>query len=185
MVCVWYACIKLRAIAATYHLRNKLNMLFKTIVSLCLLSICNGERSHCVTDTRVSLIHHLSSAKVEISQSRKVTEDTWAEFSCTIKKHDTVKWRIGSFTDDGHTYNLGDQLKRIEELQIEYIDTIISGNKQTEVIRILATMDLNGLPIECMSHSKGGKKEYSQFALLEVIPSLITEGTNETSIHCV
>ena len=157
-------------------------MFLKTIICFCLLlSICNGERSYYATDTRVSLLHHLPSAKVEISQPSRVMEDTWAEFSCTVKKRDTVKWRIGWFTHNGHEYNLGDRLGEIEGLQIEYVDTIhsSSGNKKTEVIRILATMDLNGLPIECMSDSLDGKKfdEYSQFVLLKVMPSVITEGT--------
>ena len=110
----------------------------------------------------------------------RVMEGTWAEFSCTVIKSDTVKWRIGWFTDDGHEYNVGDRLGEIEGLQIEYVETIPSSsrNKKTEVIRILATMDLNGLPIECMSDSSNGEKfdEYSQFVLLEVMPSVITEG---------
>ena len=107
-------------------------------------------------------------------------EGTWVELSCTVKRSDTVKWRIGWFTNNGHEYNLGDRLGEIEGLQIENVDTIPSSsrNKKTEVIRILATMDLNRLPIECMSDSINGKKfdEYSQFVLLEVMPSVITEG---------
>ena len=162
---------------------NKLNMFLKTIICFCLLlSVCNGERSYYVTDTRVSLLHHLPSAKVEISHPSRVMEDTWAEFSCTVKRKDIVKWRIGWFTDNEHEYNLGDRLGEIEGLQIEYVETITSssGKKEfnTEVIRILATMDLNGLPIECMSVSLDDQKiEYSQFALLKVMPSVITEGT--------
>ena len=157
-------------------------MFLKTITCFCLLlSVCNGERSYYVTDTRVSLLHHLPSAKVEISRPSGVMEDTWAVFSCTAKRKDIVKWRIGCFTDKGHEYNLGVRLRDIEGLQIEYVETITwsSGKKEfnTEVIKILATMDLNGLPIECMSVSLDDKIEYSQFALLKVMPSVITEGT--------
>jgi len=107
-----------------------------------------------------------------------VAEGTMANFSCAIKFPGTLKWRIGSFTDEGHEYNVGDQLDRIQGLDADLLSSERDGKIYTETIQIFANRTLNGTPIECMFEpvNPQSPRRYSKFALLTVTEATTEEG---------
>ena len=104
------------------------------------------------------------------------TEGTWANFSCGIKLHTgngpaSIKWRIGDFRRDGKEYYSADKLPDLEGVTAERsFAPDITGHILTETIGILATEEMDGIPVECMfvHPNKSTRNSYSKFALLNV-----------------
>ena len=101
---------------------------------------------------------------------RDVEEGEWASYSCTVKSIDcgTISWKIGDYTSElGDSYQ---QFRDLEEIHVRVKSA--SGTNNTETIEILATMELDGLPVQCKVRQYGSSRdEYSQFALLRVHPN--------------
>ena len=110
------------------------------------------------------------------------TEGTWANFSCGIKLPGFIKWRIGDFTDDGHLYNSAGNLPGLEGVTAELsFAPDITGKILTETIGVLATPDMDGVPVECMyKHPRVATRDsYSKFALIEVHPAHTGSGDHD------
>ena len=117
----------------------------------------------------------LSSAqptKIKLSPSGNITEGTYATITCIAPRNTFIWWRIGSFKyiHNGHTflYNTPDELHKIQGLTADIVRTTSNSKRKKSVIKILATADLNGTPIECKSTINAQVEEYSQFVILTV-----------------
>ena len=103
-----------------------------------------------------------------------VTEGQWANFSCGIKMPGTIKWRIGDFTNHGYVYNGAGNLPGLEGVTAERSFTPdITGRILTETIGVLATAEMDGVPVECMNHhpTLATRDSYSKFALIQFHPA--------------
>lgn len=128
--------------------------------------------THHVEDLHVPTSHYyLISAKLkDFSFTRDVEEGGWANYSCTIKsiKKASIFWRIGDYTSEG-----GDSIQQV--CNLKEINVQVKSADNTEKIDILATMELNGMPVQCKVVpyviTSRAREEYSQFALLRVHPS--------------
>ena len=99
-----------------------------------------------------------------------VVEGEWASFSCNVKsiKCGTITWKIGDYTSEQGDSD--QQLPNLEEIRVRVKSAEETNN--TETIEILATMELDGLPVQCKVTSyTTSRDEYSQFALLRVHPN--------------
>ena len=98
-------------------------------------------------------------------------EGEWASYSCTIKssKKALIFWRIGNYTQEPGDSD--QQLCELNEINVRVKSA--DGTNYTETIEILATMELDGLPVQCkvVPHNCDSCFEYSQFALLRVHPT--------------
>lgn len=119
------------------------------------------------------------SAKLKnFSFTRDVKEGEWANYSCTVKAIDkaSIFWRIGNYTsENGDSI---DQVRKLEEINVQ-----VKRAGKTEMIEILATMELDGLAVQCKvapheNNLSNKYSQYSQFALLRVHPNNSTsQGT--------
>ena len=103
-----------------------------------------------------------------------VTEGQWANFSCGIKLPGTIRWRIGDFTNDGYVYNSAGSLPELEGVTAERsFAPDITGRILTETIGVLATAEMDGVPVECVYRHPilGTRDSYSKFALIQVHPA--------------
>ena len=105
-----------------------------------------------------------------------MVEGEWASFSCTVKAGKaSVLWKIGSYTDkDGNsTTKLNSR-----GLTVTY-DMHIDKREQKEihVIEILATAELDKVPVQCvvvpLNYPKSDR-EFSRFYILTVYPAFNT-----------
>ena len=99
-------------------------------------------------------------------------EGEWASYSCTIKssKKALIFWRIGNYTKERGDSD--QQLCELNEINVRVKSA--DGTNYTETIEILATMELDGLPVQCKVvpyDNSTYSYEYSQFALLRVHPN--------------
>ena len=111
-----------------------------------------------------------------------VTEGHWANFSCGIKLPGTIRWRIGDFEDDGYIYNTAGNLGNLEGVTAERsFAPDITGKILTETIGVLATAEMDGVPVECMyGHPvHTNRNSYSKFALIEVHPAHTGSGDHD------
>ena len=116
------------------------------------------------------------------------TEGTWANFACGIKlpgntdnAPGSIKWRIGDFRRRGKEYYSADKLPDLEGVTAERSFTPDITEHKTETIGILATEEMDGIPVECMfvHPNTSTRNSYSKFALLNVnnhIASGVGEG---------
>ena len=105
-------------------------------------------------------------------------EGEWANYSCTVKAIDkaSIIWRIGDYTSkDGKDGDSIDQIRNLKEINVRVKP---AGKKnKTEMIEILATMELDGLAVQCKvvphknNNSSNEYSQYSQFSLLRVHPN--------------
>ena len=128
--------------------------------------------------TVFSILAALSAAALnpirEHPHSVVVTEGQWANFSCGIKLPGTIRWRIGDFTNDGYVYNSAGSLPELEEVTAERsFAPDITGRILTETIGVLATAEMDGVPVECVyRHPRFATRDsYSKFAIIEVHPA--------------
>ena len=104
---------------------------------------------------------------------RDVKEGEWANYSCTVKiDKASISWRIGDYTrEDGDSI---DNVHELKEINVRVKNETVGRKCITETIEILATMELNGLPVQCKVlpyDNSTYSYEYSQFALLRVHPN--------------
>lgn len=114
--------------------------------------------------------HHPHSVAVHKGQ--------WANFSCGIKLPGTIRWRIGDFSVNGSIllYHTAGNLHGLNGVTAERsFAPDIRGKILTETIGVLATAELDGVPVECMyAHpALASRNSYSKFALLEVRNSCV------------
>ena len=111
-----------------------------------------------------------------------VTEGQWANFSCGIKLPGSLSWRIGDLSRDGNVYNSAGNLPLVEGVTAERsFPSDITGNVMTETIGVLATAEMDGVPVECMFiHPKRATRDsYSKFALISVEPTHNSSGDHD------
>ena len=100
-----------------------------------------------------------------------VDEGMWANFTCGIKLPGHIEWRIGDFTDDGYEYNTGERLPYVQGVTAERsFPPTRTGRILYETIRILASEELDGTPVECMfvhTHTPF-RNRHSKIAILNV-----------------
>ena len=127
----------------------------------------------------VSVLTLLSSAAAtrrdpirEHPHSVEVSEGQWANFSCGFKLPGIIQWRIGDFTrGGGYLYNAAEKLPQVEGVTAERsFPQDITGNVRTETISVLATAEMDGVPVQCMylSHTDPGKNSFSKYAIIHV-----------------
>ena len=102
-----------------------------------------------------------------------VTEGGWAYFTCAIKLPGMIRWRIGDFENNGSVYNSVSNLAGLEGATAERFSYTIDNTKKMlhETIRVLATVELDGTPVQCMYEPDEGstkKDSFSMFALIHV-----------------
>ena len=102
-----------------------------------------------------------------------VTEGGWAHFTCAIKLPGMIRWRIGDFDNNGSVYNSASNLAGFEGATAERFSYTINKTKKMlhETIQVLATVELDGIPVQCMYESNGGstkKDSFSMFGLIHV-----------------
>ena len=102
----------------------------------------------------------------------------WANFSCGIKLPGTIRWRIGDFSVNGSLllYHTSGNLHALNGVTAgRPFPPDIRGKILTETIGVLATAELDGVPVECMyGHpALASRNSYSKFALLEVRDSCV------------
>ena len=136
--------------------------------------------------TIFSILAALSSAALnpirEHPHSVEVTEGQWANFTCGIKLPGIIKWRIGDLTRDGHTYNSAGNLPQLEGATAERSFTPeITGKVMTETIGVLATAEMDGVPVECMyiHPSRASRNSYSKYGLIDVHPAHTGSGDHD------
>ena len=98
-------------------------------------------------------------------------EGMWANFSCAIKLPGSIKWRIGDFTREGYIYNSAENVSEIQGLRAERsFAPDITGHVYTETIGILATIDMDRTPVECMfvHPNRANRNSFSKYALLNI-----------------
>ena len=113
----------------------------------------------------------------EHPHSIEVTEGTWANFTCAIKIHGNIKWRIGDFNTDN--FNFANNLPSLEGVRL-FSSVLNNNNILTETIGVLATADMDGTAVQCMLYNPS-KHSYSKFALLNVNTTHTTSGSGELS----
>ena len=100
-----------------------------------------------------------------------VTEGQWANFSCGIKLPGSLKWRIGDLSRDGNVYNSAGNLPLVEGVTAERsFPSEITRNIMTETIGVLATAEMDRVPIQCgyIHGNKPLKDSFSKFAMMQV-----------------
>ena len=113
-------------------------------------------------------------------KSDTVTEGTWANFTCTFKSmlSGHLKWRIGSFlcNENNDEYCVFEELQKIDGLNVTRGENI----KYSEEIKIYATAERDGTPIQCMfdHHYRDSKDAYSKYAILTVLTDTDNSGYN-------
>ena len=118
----------------------------------------------------------------EHPHSIEVTEGTWANFTCAIKIPGNIKWRIGDFNTDN--FNFANKLQTLEGVTgVRLFSSVNNNNILTETIGVLATTDMDGTAVQCMSShpTNPSKHSYSKFALLNVNSTHTTSGSGELS----
>ena len=109
----------------------------------------------------------------EHPHSVEVSEGQWANFSCGIKLSGTIWWRIGDFTrGDGYLYNAAEKLPQVEGVTAgRSFPENITGDVKTETIGVLATAEMDGVPVQCMYKSLDDdpvKNSFSEYAIIHV-----------------
>ena len=103
-----------------------------------------------------------------------VTEGGWAHFTCAIKLPGMIRWRIGDFdNNNGSVYNTVSNLAGLEGATAERFSYTINKTKKMlyQTIQVLATVELDGTPVQCMYQHIDGitkKDSFSMFALIHV-----------------
>ena len=109
----------------------------------------------------------------EHPHSVEVSEGQWANFSCGIKLPGNIWWRIGDFTrGDGSLYSAAEKLPQVEGVTAERsFPEDITGKVKTETIGVLATAEMDGVPVQCMYKSLDDdpvKNSFSEYAIIHV-----------------
>ena len=124
---------------------------------------------------------------LDFSSTHEVNEGDWARFSCTVKKEKgTVLWKIGNYTKEE-----GNALNKIETRGLitvrKYDDTaakeIYEDVGITNGIEILATAELDKVPVQCVVLLYNHSYEYSKFVVLTVHPT--TTNTTQSKFQSV
>ena len=100
---------------------------------------------------------------LDFSSTHEVNEGDWARFSCTVKKG-TVLWKIGNYTKED-----GNALNKIETrglITVRKYDDTAAKEKYEDVgitngIEILATAELDKVPVQCVVLLYNHSYEYS------------------------
>ena len=129
----------------------------------------------------VSVLTLLSSAAATVRRdpirehphSVEVSEGQWANFSCGIKLPGNIRWRIGDFTrGDGYLYSTAENLPQVEGVTAERsFPEDITGKVKTETIGVLATAEMDGVPVQCMYlyiDDDPVKNSFSEYAIIHV-----------------
>ena len=135
----------------------------------------------------VSILAAFSAAALnpirEHPHSVEVSEGQWANFSCGIKLPGSIQWRIGDFTrGGGYLYNTAEKLPQVEGVTAEKsFPEDITGKVKTETIGVLATAEMDGVPVECMylHPSRATRNSYSKFALIRAHPLHTASGDHD------
>ena len=109
----------------------------------------------------------------EHPHSVEVSEGQWANFSCGFKLPGSIQWRIGDFTrGGGYLYNTAEKLPQVEGVTAEKsFPEDITGKVKTETIGVLATAEMDGVPVQCMYKSPDDdpvKDSFSEYAVIHV-----------------
>ena len=111
----------------------------------------------------------------EHPHSVEVSEGQWANFSCGFKLPGSIQWRIGDFTrGDGSLYSAAVKLPQVEGVTAEksFQAELKENEKFTnETIGVLATAEMDGVPVQCMYKSLDDdpvKNSFSEYAIIHV-----------------
>ena len=100
-----------------------------------------------------------------------VTEGEWANFTCGIKLPGMIRWRIGDLQWDGDAYYTGGNLREVEGVTAQIPSSEVNGSILYETIQVLATVELDGAPVQCKfdtGNNNRKKDSFSMFSLIHV-----------------
>ena len=124
-----------------------------------------------------------SAKLLDFSAVKYAHEGTRANFSCTVKCHKgTILWKIGDYTaeegnSDQKLNSLGISVQVYNDTDPE-LEARFSGKGTTVRIGILATKELDHVPIQCkIVPYHNSQPEYSKFTILIVHPAAVNNNT--------
>ena len=119
--------------------------------------------------------------------TKDVVEGEHANFSCTVKHgKGSVLWKIGDYTtEDGNSFDNPENEQVSVEVYDQVFERMFGSDGETNGIGILATEDLDGVPVQCVMvpYKNHAPKEYSRFSILNVQSAASHENEGNTIFH--
>ena len=117
---------------------------------------------------------------LSFTAAHKVDEGEWASFSCTVKKGKAkILWKIGEFTEEnGNSFSkISSQELTVRRYTDQQEAEKYRRNGTTDGLEILATAELDKVPVQCVvipHNYPKSDREFSRFYILTVYPAFNT-----------